>query len=197
MKIQSAYDVPLIRTNTLTAVKRWIGELRAKDLFWHMDDDARDVPAFDKPVIALTLEAQRLLAHNICDENDTDIWDLARIICDIDSFIKSRVWESGPTIDELGFHHSHDCMTQLLIYGPGTDRIIDLPDAEIKLLEYLEWVPPSEGRSVRMTDSYDNPDLMRYTGYWLARKYQRAFRPHKLREAEELLWEKYRVRSYY
>ena len=94
-------DVPLIRTNTMCGVKKWIAELKDKDLFWHMDDDARQVPAFSPPVSANLLEAQRLLALNICHNHRIDIWTLIPMITTLKAFCATRVYETGPTMEEL------------------------------------------------------------------------------------------------
>jgi len=185
-------DVPLIRTNTMCGVTKWIAELKDKDLFWHMDDDARQVPAFSPPVSANLLEAQRLLALNICHNHRIDIWTLIPMITTLKAFCATRVYETGPTMEELALHHTHDCMTQALIYGTGTDNLCGISDDCFKSLTYLEWIPPADGFTDRFKQSFDTPNFMRYTGYWTNRKWGHAFAPDKLFEAETWLFGKYR-----
>lgn len=186
-----ASDVPLIRTNTLSGVKRWMSQLKEKDMFWHMDDDARQIRSFTPPVASNLLESQRLLALNICKQHCISIWNVIPELSTLKAFCNSRIYESGPIIEELSLHSDHDCMTQLLIYGVGTDDLCGITDAEITGLTYLEWIPPANGGTARFRDSYET-DMMRYTGYWTNREWGHAFRPDNLHEAETWLFDKYR-----
>lgn len=185
-------EVPLIRTNTIAGVRSWFNSLENRNLMWHMDDDARGVnwSAFNvvPPVSSNLLESQRLLAHKICEAHGFSIWDIMSSIKNLREFLETRRYESGPTIEELCLHPRHDCMTQLLLYGPGTDELYDLTDCQIRKLTYLEWIPPADGSSSRFDQSFDNPDFMRYTGYWTNRSSGSAHPPDKLREAEILLY---------
>lgn len=186
-------DVPLIRTNTLSGVVNWIEKLKERGYMWHMDDDARQVPAFLNPPMAANLfESQRLLALDICRHCCVDLWSIIPKISTLKEFCATRIYESGPTIDDLNLHHTHDCMTQLLVYGhSGEGELYSLTETDLKKLTYLEWIPPADGGCQRFEESYDT-DMMRYTGYWTNREWGHAFTPDKLHEAEAWLWNKYR-----
>lgn len=191
-------DVPLIRTKTITGVNNWFQALKKADLMWHMDDRADSIVwnNYDivPPVSSNLLESQRLLAWAICNDHNVDLWEIMPMITSLKEFINTRTFIHGPIVEELAFMPSHDCDTHLMVYGCKDGQLWDLtclPEKEWPHMEFLRWVPPADGGSTRLDQSIDDPNLMRYTGYWCAQKHNHAFVPGQLHDAEKMLYSKF------